>query len=240
MKEFIKKLLRFTGYEVTKFPTGFDKKIIDLFKKRDINMILDAGANIGQYSEYLRRIGYKGEIISFEPLEKENKELRTNSKGDKKWNTYKIALGDSDGPGIINIAGNSYSSSILNMNIEHLEGAPESRYISAQNINIRRLDNFIEENSYIKNYNVFLKLDVQGYEKKVILGTEKNLDLIKGLQLELSFDQLYEGETVFSEMVEYLKLKNYYLCLINSEFTNPKDDKLLQVNTVFFKNDFVK
>ncbi len=237
MKKFIKKLLYLNGYELRTFPGGIDKKIIDLFKKRNINLVFDVGANIGQYSEYLRHIGYKGEIISFEPLEQEYKKLNAVSKTDKSWKTYNFALGDEDGEGIINVAGNSFSSSILNMNIKHLESAPESKYISKQQISIRKLDSFLEEHPDLKKHNIFLKVDVQGYEKKVIQGSENNLNLIKGIQLELSFDQLYEGETVFSEMVDYLSLKNYYLCSISPEFYNPDNDKLLQVNTIFFKNE---
>ena len=73
-------------------------------------------------------------------------------------------------------------------------------------------------------------------EKNVILGAEKVIDKIKGIQLELSFDELYKGETLFFNMVEFMKTKNFNICHITPEFSDPDTDRLLQVDTIFFRD----
>ena len=63
----------------------------------------------------------------------------------------------------------------------HLESAPESKYIGTQEITIKRLDEvFPVLRSEAKN--IMLKLDVQGFEQKVLLGAGEalvNIDIIQ-------------------------------------------------------------
>ncbi len=236
MKQFIKNILKFSGYQLNKFPSGSDLLKINLLNKRDINLIMDVGANTGQFSIQLRNIGYKGKVISFEPLKKEFDMLKLNSSNDKNWSVNNFALGNEDKMMTINVAGNSYSSSFLEMNKTHIDSAPFSKYIGLEEVEMKKLDTFIEENPELLNNNIFLKLDVQGYEKNVILGAEKVIDKIKGIQLELSFDELYKGETLFFNMVEFMKTKNFNICHITPEFSDPDTDRLLQVDTIFFRD----
>jgi len=93
------------------------KHFLDL---KEIDCVLDVGANSGQFSKNLRRIGYKRQIISFEPILSAFNELKKNSKKDKKWEVFNFALGDDEKESEINISQNSLSSSILNIKKEHL------------------------------------------------------------------------------------------------------------------------
>ena len=236
MKQFLKSILRNFGYQINRFPSGLDKTMMDLLNKKEIDLILDVGANTGQFSNKLRDIGYNGRIISFEPLQNEFKELKKNSEKDVNWEVNNFAFGNEDKDLFINVAGNSYSSSFLEMNDRHIENAPQSKYIGTQKAKMKKLETYLNENPALKKHKIYLKLDVQGFEKNVILGAEKVLNNIKGIQLELSFDELYKGETLFSSMVEFLDKKDFYLCHISPEFTSPNNNKLLQVDTVFFRD----
>ncbi len=83
--------------------------------------------NIGQYAKLLREFGYSGRIVSFEPLSSAYSQLKAVSKKDPLWEIApQAAIGNQEGEIIINIAGNSYSSSALPMLDAHLESAPES------------------------------------------------------------------------------------------------------------------
>ena len=146
MKQFIKNILKFSGYQLNKFPSGSDLLKINLLNKRDINLIMDVGANTGQFSIQLRNIGYKGKVISFEPLKKEFDMLKLNSSNDKNWSVNNFALGNEDKMMTINVAGNSYSSSFLEMNKTHIDSAPFSKYIGLEEVEMKKLDTFIEEN----------------------------------------------------------------------------------------------
>jgi FkbM family methyltransferase len=104
-----------------------------------------------------------------------------------------VALGDAQENGTINIAGNSFSSSIYNMLPTHLASAPESKYIGQERIRIETLDSIFD--SHCSNQqDILLKIDVQGFEEKVLAGAKNSLPFINTIQLEMSLTPLYDGE----------------------------------------------
>ena len=210
MKKTINDLLKKIGFQINKYPNPDLKRRMLLLSKLNINTVFDIGANTGQYAISLRELGYSNRIISFEPLESAFKKLQNNSKGIENWFTYNYALGSEDCMSTINIAANSYSSSILKMLSSHMESAPESGYINKEEIEIKRLDSIFNSFS-IGNDKVMLKIDTQGYEKSVIDGAAKILDKISLIQLEMSIIPLYEGEMLFMEMINYLDKKGFQL-----------------------------
>ena len=206
------------------------KHFLDL---KDIDCVLDVGANSGQFSKNLRRIGYKRQIISFEPILSAFNELKKNSKKDKKWDVFNFALGDDEKESEINISQNSLSSSILNIKKEHLISEPKSKYIRREKILIKKLDSL---NEIFKNYNnIYLKIDTQGYEENILNGAKSLIKSIKGLQLEMSVYPLYEGQLLFNEFFEKLEKLDFEIWDIERTFTNPNTGKILQIDAILFK-----
>lgn len=234
IKDLIRSSLRSIGYDVKKYPDPELKSRQLAMKTFGINKIFDVGANAGQFAKIIRSEGFKGTIISFEPLSSAFKELKKNSASDLKWTVHNMAIGDVDGNITIHVAGNSFSSSIREMLPTHLENASESRYISDEQVDIRKLDSIFYE-YYESGDNILLKIDTQGYEKNVIDGALKSLENIKGVSLEMSLVQLYNGEMLFWEMAPLLESKGFKLYSIESEFTSPSSGQLLQVNGIFYK-----
>jgi len=198
----------------------------------NINNVLDIGANYGQYGTELRRHKYNGKITSFEPLEDAYKGLVQVSSNDNDWTANNFAIGNENGLGRINIAGNSHSSSIKNMNQAHIDSAPNSKYVDTQNIEIKTLDS-IYDRYCEQDDNVMMKVDTQGFEKEVVdgaLGCLKNVTLV---QLELSLVPLYENEFLFIDMVMYMAEQGFRLIAIEDGFSNPKTGEQLQVDGVF-------
>ena len=202
-----------------------------------VNTIFDIGANEGQFGVILRDFGYKGKIISFEPLTAAREELNRISQDDPLWEIApQAAIGDEDGEIEINIAGNSESSSVLNMLDSHLEAAPSSKYIGNEKVLLRKLDtlsqDFIDDNSV-----VFLKIDTQGYEEKVMNGAHALMKNIVGLQLEISLVPLYEAHSLLDEMLQNIKEKGFELWGISTVFSDPRTAQLLQIDATFFRNN---
>ena len=101
-------------------------KLMDLLsvimKDKKIDFVFDVGANIGQFANDLREHGYRGNILSFEPVKKTHDQLVVNSKNDNKWEVFeRCALGNQDGEIDINISQYDLSSSILEMTQKHVE-----------------------------------------------------------------------------------------------------------------------
>ncbi len=210
VKKYFKKLLRQFGFDIIKFtpsshPIASLKLLLNSYQ---IDLVLDVGANIGQFGEFLRQnLNYKKDIISFEPLYREFEILKSKVESDKHWTVYNIALGDFDGTSEINVSENSYSSSILNMMLTHLEAAPNSRYIRREPIKVKKLDS-IFDNICHSSKTIFMKIDTQGFEDKVLKGAEESLQKIPLIQLEMSLTLLYDGQILFDELFELMKQKN--------------------------------
>jgi FkbM family methyltransferase len=160
--------------------------------------------------------------------------LKISAQKDKNWILNNYALGNEDTKSVINISGNSFSSSILNMLPQHLNSAPESRFISQEEIEIKKLDT-IFSSMCSPTDNVMLKIDTQGYEKNVIDGAIESLPKIKIIQLEMSIVQLYESELMMTEMINYLDAKGYQLFSLENGFGDSESGQLLQVDGIFVR-----
>jgi FkbM family methyltransferase len=143
-----------------------------LIAQRNIDLTVDVGANAGQFAKVLRQeYRYLGKVISFEPLTDPYANLAEAARGDRSWICLNMALGDVEEPALINISANSWSSSMLDVVPRSLERETSVGYTGQQNVSFRRLDDFIPESSP-DSQSIFLKLDVQGFEGQVLLGSD--------------------------------------------------------------------
>ncbi|MCX5848559.1 MAG: FkbM family methyltransferase [Deltaproteobacteria bacterium] len=236
IKQELRKAFRRVGYDVCRFtpetyPLARRKQLL---KSYSIDVVFDIGANSGQYAQQLRDLGYANRIISFEPLSSAFGLLNEKAGSDPNWEIFNIALGDTEGKQEINIAGNSYSSSLLDMLPSHLASAPESKYIGKQTIEIKRLDSIF--GGLCKTTDrVYMKIDTQGYESKVLKGAEKSLMQIDTIQMEMSLIPLYEDETLLPEMCMSMRKKGYSLVAIETGFSDLNSGQLLQVDGIFHR-----
>jgi FkbM family methyltransferase len=233
----IRKLIRSTGYDVHKLNPRINHEIplLKSFEQFEIDLVLDVGANTGQFAQELRLAGYKGRIVSFEPLSKAHAELCKAAQGDPLWDVYpRCALGDTEGTIDINIAGNSVSSSILPMLELHSSVAKESVYIGTEKTDLHRLENIAS--TFLKNAkNPFLKLDTQGFEHQVLEGSKGILPQVKGILCELSLVPLYDSQVLWKDMLAKIEKEGFVLWAIRNGFANPANGRSLQFDGVFFK-----
>lgn len=229
--EFIRSRIRKTGYDINYYGKT------QLLKQSRIDLVLDVGANQGQFAKLIRNIGYKGLIISYEPLENAFQILKKNSLNDKNWEVFNFGLGHKNGIFTINEARNSYSSSLLEISERHLNEAKDSDYVSKYEIKIKRIDDFF--NKLRSNYhNIFLKIDTQGYEEKVLLGASKSLKHIKIVQLEVSFEELYKGEKLFLDICNFMDELGFRVTSLEPGFISKKSGMMLQSDIIFLNKNF--
>ena len=234
-----KAVCRTLGIEVKRYVPGrsYWASLERMLDHHEIDLVLDVGANSGQFAGTLRRSGYKGRIVSFEPLHDAYEQLLRNSARDPLWTVApRMAIGDMDGEIAINISANSVSSSIANMLGAHLEAEPESRYIGKENVPISRLDT-VARSFVPATARTFLKIDTQGYEPKVLAGASQLISLLKGLQLELSLVPLYEGGGDFIDTVRGLNEIGFELHGVFDAFSDKRTGQMLQVDGVFFRSE---
>jgi FkbM family methyltransferase len=235
IKHKARKILWRFGYDFSRFePISHTiARKIKLFQHNNIDIVLDIGANVGQFSQQIREdIGYTKKIISFEPLSSAFKILKEKSKNDINWDVFNFALGDVEEEQTINISNNSDSSSILEMLPSHLENAPDSKFIAQETVKVKRLDTII--NGICSRSNkIFMKIDTQGYEKKVLDGAKNTLKKIDTIQIEMSLVPLYDGELLFHQMHMIMSDLGYGIVSIEPTFLNPTTGQVLQVDAIY-------
>ncbi len=202
-----------------------------------IDLLLDVGANTGQFSMKMIKAGFNRQVLSFEPLSSAYPLLQQNSRKYQNWKVFdRCAIGDMDGEIEINISMNSHSSSILQVNKEHTDAAPSAAFIGKETVPIRRLDSLA--GSFSSFHNILLKIDTQGFEKNVLAGAEKLIgEKVKMIQLEMSLLPLYEGVLPFEEMVQYLARLNFKPLFYSPGYIDRTTDQIQQLEGYFIKNN---
>ena len=231
LKRFLNSLF---GVELKRYPTDELTRRIRLIEHHNIDVILDIGANIGQYGGEMRNLGFKGEIHSFEPMKSAFEKLKKNAAGDSKWQVHNFSIGEKDGQTTINIAKNSVSSSLLENLPQLTDSAPEAAFVEKETIEIRKLDSIFDDLN-LNGKNIYLKIDTQGYEEMVLLGAEKSLEKVTGIQIEMSFVPSYQGAITFDEMKTKLNQKGFTLLALENGFYDKKTGKQLEVDGVFYR-----
>ena len=232
-----RRFLRKRGYDFVRYEpnTHALARLARLLRAYDIGVVLDVGANIGQYGMQLRDIGYTGRIVSFEPVRAAYRQLSEVARTDGAWTAINCALGDFDGRTEIHVAGNSQSSSVFPMLPAHLKSEPASQYVGSEEIEVRRLDSCFHDLCSDTD-NVLLKIDTQGFEKRVLEGAGQSLMAIRTIQLEMSLVPLYDGEALFDEMYRLVQSKGFHIVSIESNFADKHTGQLLQFDAIFHRS----
>lgn len=237
MKKVIKRLIHSLGYNLHRLNviSRPEFQLFQSFKKFEIDLVLDIGANEGQFASEIRSVGYKNKIISFEPLSDAHQKITQAAIHDKNWAIHpRSAIGDYDGDVEINISGNSVSSSVLPMTEAHSSAAKNSAYIGSEKVSISRLDSVAAD--YISpSDKYFIKIDVQGFEWQILDGATETLNNAKGILCEMSLVPLYEGQKLWLEMLNRFEAAGFTLWAIQRGFTDPRDGRTLQINAILYR-----
>lgn len=225
------------GLDVQRASTTAAARLVQLLQSRGVDLVLDVGANYGQYGKQLRYFGYCGDICSFEPLPRACTSLARHAARDPRWSVHQLALGAEDGTVSLNVAGNkgAASSSILPMLHRHEEAAPDARYVGAIVVPVRRLDTMWRE-LVPPGTNPFIKVDVQGFEAAVLNGAGRALDCVLGVQLEISLVPLYDGALSLREVLDRTERLGMDLVHVEPGFVDPRTGELLQMDGVFLRS----
>ena len=158
-----------------------------------VNLVIDVGANRGQYAKRLRRAGYRGRIASFEPVPDVFARLREAAAGDPRWSVHPFALGSEETETSMHVVPGTLSSVLAPTDFGAQRYA-QLREPAAQPIRVRRLDAVLDElTAGLQAPRVYLKLDTQGYDVEVFRGAGARVREFVGMQSEVALMRIYEG-----------------------------------------------
>lgn len=223
----VRKLLQRGGIEVVRYNPHARRHV---FADKGIDVVVDAGANVGQYGEKLRAGGYRGRIVSFEPLRAPFEALEQRTRGDPAWSCMQLALGETAGETTINVYGKE-SSSLLELD-DRVAQNLRLAHGGSERVVVNRLDDVLDEIAEPGD-SIFLKLDVQGSELPVLRGAERSLTRVQGLEIELSLAPLYRGQALAGEVIDYLEKRGFRMIWLERILVEPSTRELLQIDALF-------
>jgi len=167
-----------------------------------IKTIIDVGANRGDFTCYVLQRFPGAAIHAFEPLPSCRPMLEKIASANPAVHYHPVALGETAGPVQMQVNAYDPSSSMLPIRPRHWEMSPKTRETRPATVEMDTLDRMEEEIHFEPP--VLLKLDVQGYEMKILMNAEKTLAKTSVLLTEVLFEPLYEGQTDFAALVRLL------------------------------------
>jgi FkbM family methyltransferase len=192
------------GYDVHKLR---DEPTAQLMEVAASSAVIGVGANTGQFASWVRDTGFEGEIISFEPQPEEHAALVSAAETDPaRTIAPRCAPGAANGTAQIHVAGNSLSSSLLEMLDLHSANATMSAYADS--------------------------IDTQGSEAEVLGGATTTLPKIAADHAELSLAPLYDGQALASEIFALFGAAGLELTAVN-EYFNTGDCQIAQTDGGF-------
>jgi FkbM family methyltransferase len=240
LKRLVKRALASRGYRVVRDegqaaanvhrPTGPN---LAWLKQYNIQTFIDIGAYVGEYVDFASRFFPGALIYAFEPLKDGFETLKRKEAKIPGLTVFNYAIGDKEATTQIYRSSYAPSSSLLKMTSMHTDAFPHTAGYETELIRIRRLDNVFEDLQIRPN--TFVKIDTQGYEDRVIEGGRKALSQASVIQIETSFEILYEGQVLFDTIYTQLLSLGFAFHGALNQICSPKDGSILQAHSYFIK-----
>lgn len=207
-------------------------RLLPAMRHHGIGLVLDVGANVGQFALELLEHGYAGRIVSVEPLPDAHARLVAATARWPRWQAHEpVALGAAKGTVTMQVAGNSVSSSVLPMLERHLSAAPESAPVGTLPVRQTTLDAAFAD--AVARTPTLLKIDTQGYEREVLAGAAQCLQHVPLVLVELSTVPLYQGQWLWTDAIEWLAARGFEPWFLHPDFSDPTTGQALQYNGLF-------
>jgi FkbM family methyltransferase len=184
----------------------------EALERYGVELVIDVGANVGQFGLALRAIGYRGRILSFEPFDEAYRALARTAEQDAGWDAVNVALDDAEGARELAVMRSSVFSSFHTpaSNQGATAGFADQNVVDhRQEVDIRRLDAVLDERSLRPLLGrTLLKSDTQGHDRHVLEGLDY-AEEVALLQIELSAIPVYEDAPSMTEMLAYVQERGF-------------------------------
>ena len=211
-------------------------RFVAILEQNRIDTVIDVGANTGQTAEELRKFGYTGKIISYEPIRECHEELVAKSASDPDWTIApRCALGDKEGTIELLVSEGSSLSSVSAPTQIMTQALPKVRASSHEKVPIHRFDGLMKDELEALG-RVFLKIDAQGHDMAVLKGAQGIMESLAGVKIEMSLLPLYEGETLYLDILKFLHEKGFRPHLLVDVGYSKKLVRQLQIDGVFMRD----
>jgi FkbM family methyltransferase len=208
------------------------------FLAMHFSAILDIGAHTGAWSRTISELFPEATVYAFEPLADSCAAYEQAMSGHRAFRAFNVALGDRNGPVQLHRSSFRPLSSVLPMATDEwsglLRGASSSEVVE---VAMRKLDDLVDEEQLFFPGAALAKIDVQGYEDRVIDGAQKTLLKMDYLIVETSFEELYAGQVLFDDIASTLRSLGFRYCGAIDQLSSTADGRVIQQDSLFRRED---
>lgn len=213
-----------------------DLRLLHFLNLKKIDTVLDVGANDGEFAKMLLATGFKGRIISFEPLPGAYSALTAAAKAFENWLVApRLALSDENGTARFNVTQGDTSSSLLEPLDSFISDTPQVKVSEVIEVPTRRLDDL--DGLEFTPSRTLLKLDVQGGEAKVLAGAEQSLRSMAGILSEMSLMPLYAGQPDWESINQIITRHGFEIWDVWPGYRSPSTRRLTQIDGLYFRRN---
>ena len=210
-----------------------EHRVLAWMNELSLDLLIDVGANAGQFTADLYRAGYRGRVVSFEPQARAHERLMTTARRHAGWHVApRCALGAKTGSLALHVTANSVSSSPLPPGNDPHAAAAGTRVVTHEQTAVERLDSVLPRLMPDVDQPLFLKLDTQGYELQVLAGATGVMPRISAMLIECSLSQLYAGAPLIGDIFRWTEQAGLIACDAIPEYYAP-DGRMLQMDLIF-------
>jgi FkbM family methyltransferase len=235
LKRLIKAGLNQIGVDVSRRQKSPSLTLLGL-RSMPIQTVIDVGANTGQFAKKASRVFPNATLYCFEPLPEPFRLLSTWAQAQRgRVVPYNLALGERDGDVEMFLhKDHTSSSSLLTTTALAEQYYPFTKEQTRISVRQATLDGVFEKLSDKLSLEILVKVDVQGYEDRVIMGGSRLLTKASACILEVSLDTLYHGQSGFRELLTMLDDLGYRYGG-NLDQTYAEDGHCVFLDAVFLK-----
>ena len=198
-----------------------------------MELVVDVGANVGQFAVVARHCWPQARIVSFEPLPAARETLLALFEGDPRFDCRPLALSDHAGTDDFHVTGHDDSSSLLPVAARQVaEFATDD--VAVLRVDTARLDDVLPA-ADLPDGPILLKLDTQGTELDVLRGGPAVLARASHLVVEVSFVELYQGQADAAEITRHLVEQGWDLAATYDVKTSRRTGEPLQADVLFVR-----
>lgn len=198
-------------------------------------LVVDVGANRGQFAVAVLELIPTAKVLSFEPLPSQSAELtKLCARYGARLEVRNMALGRARGRLGLHVNKHHQSSSLRSLSQRHLNAFPDASTVATILVEVDRLDSQLSAMEIPRGS--MLKLDVQGFERDVVEGANEILMSFDTLVIEASFQPLYDGEWTFVEMVDHLASRGFKFLRPAGFLQDPSNGEYLQIDAIFVRS----
>ena len=189
-------------------------------------LVIDIGAHVGETIDHFVKCAPGATILAFEPSP-ESFSIMSERWAGVGITCINMALGERNEEMEFNVYNGSVTDSLLSSSAGRDEVDQGMMKLKKKvKVSVRRLDDVLQEQGLAGKTIDLLKIDVQGFEDRVLRGALQTLDRVRYVLIEVHLNPVYEGSCLVDQLCYILYGKGFRLqrslgCLMAERIHRP-------------------